>query len=135
MIKTCKALANEDALAALALPRLTEAFAAARVTGLRNAQTLSLFIDPELDLRLGNPGLGTRPSGPAVTVAETADGQIVRTLSASAATALGRLGLDIDAACAHALGHGTLDQAPFINPLTLKAKGLTDHEIEAAQVW
>jgi ribonucleoside-diphosphate reductase alpha chain len=135
MVKTCTALASKNDLAAIALPRLTAAFEAARVTGLRNAQTLSLYADPELDLRLGSPGLGTRPSSPAVTVAETADGETVRTLSASVATALSRLGLDLDAASAHALGHGTLDQAPFINPLTLKAKGLTDHEIEAAQVW
>ena len=135
MIKTCEALASKNDLAAIALPRLTAAFEAARVTGLRNAQTLSLYADPELDLRLGSPGLGTRPSGPAVTVAETSDGEIVRTLSASVATAIGKLDLDLDAASAHVLGHGTLDQAPFINPLTLKAKGLTDHEIEAAQLW
>ena len=135
MVKTCKALASKNDLAAIALPRLTEAFAAARVTGLRNAQTLSLYNDPELDLRLGGLGLGTRPNGPIITVAETADGETVRTLSDPVAKAIRKLDLDLDAASAHVLGHGTLDQAPFINPLTLKAKGLTDHEIEAAQVW
>ncbi|WP_162826535.1 hypothetical protein, partial [Escherichia coli] len=32
---------------------------------------------------------------------------------------------------AYAVGHGNLNQAPGINPSTLKAKGFTDEKIEA----
>ncbi len=32
---------------------------------------------------------------------------------------------------AYAVGHGNLNQAPGVNPSTLKAKGFTDEKIEA----
>jgi ribonucleoside-diphosphate reductase alpha chain len=133
MVKACTALAQDAPLAAIALPRLTKAYDAARITGLRNAQAISVFADRDLDLRLGAAGLGVDSAAPCVTVAETADGETVRTLSATAVAALRHLGLDLDAATAHTLGHGQLDQAPLINPTSLKAKGPTDHEIETAE--
>jgi ribonucleoside-diphosphate reductase alpha chain len=94
--------------------------------------TTALFDDSELELRLGR-SLGAKPWRGAVTVAETADGEIVRVLSEAALMGLRTLGLDPAQARAEALGWGSLADAPGVNHDTLKAKGFTDHEIAAAE--
>ncbi|HYG28293.1 MAG TPA: ribonucleotide reductase, partial [Caulobacteraceae bacterium] len=94
--------------------------------------TTALFDDAELELRLGRP-LGASPWRGAVTVAETADGEIVRVLSEAALAGVQALGLDLAAARAEALGAGSLTDAPALDHAGLRAKGFTDHEIAAAE--
>ena len=112
---------------------LARAERAAAGPGLRNVQLTAAVEDPEMALRLGGLSLGPRPwPGPA-GVAETADGQVFRVLSAPALAGLGRLGLDAGAARDHVLGRRTLEGAPAIDHAALAAKGFTDHEIAAAE--
>ena len=126
-------LARGEELAAMAVPLMSDALTKARATGLRNAETLALFNDDEIKLRLGGISLSAAPWAGAVTVAETEDGTILRTLSQATIEGLRHLELNIDSAAVHVLGHGDLADAPGINPAALKAKGLTDHEIDAAE--
>ncbi|WP_269716864.1 TSCPD domain-containing protein [Caulobacter sp. NIBR2454] len=91
----------------------------------------SLFEDAELALRLGAP-LGAAPWTGAVTVSETADGEIVPVLADAALTGAKALGLADDLR-AHALGVGDLREAPAIDHAALEAKGFTAHEIAAAE--
>lgn len=126
-------LAKGEELAAMAVPLMSDALTNARATGLRNAETLALYNDDEIKLRLGGISLSAAPWAGAITVAETEDGTIIRTLSQATIEGLRNLDLNIDSAAVHVLGHGDLADAPWINPATLKAKGLTDHEIDAAE--
>src|SRR5690606_27666390 len=106
---------------------------AIRAVGAPLAGGLAVFDDPELSLMLGGARASAEPwSGPA-TVAETADGVTVRTLSEAALAAFARLGVDPVQARAHALGHGDLAAAPGIDHASLQAKGFTDYEIGAAE--
>ncbi|HEX5775609.1 MAG TPA: ribonucleotide reductase [Caulobacteraceae bacterium] len=92
----------------------------------------SLFEDAELELQLGRP-LGAQPWRGATTVAETADGEMVRVLSEAALMGVRRLGMDLAAVRAEALGAGSLAEAPGIDHAALKAKGFTEHEIASAE--
>jgi ribonucleoside-diphosphate reductase alpha chain len=99
---------------------------------------LADFQDPELELRLGGAALGLAPWRGPVTVAETADGEIVRVLSEASLQGLDALGVDPAEGRAAWLGHGTLAGAPAIDPAALQARGFTAHEIgavEAALPW
>ena len=93
---------------------------------------LGLVSDLEIALRLG-ARLDAAPwTGPA-TVAETADGEVVRVLSEAAILGLKALDGDLDVALSTVLGHRTLTDAPGINAQTLAAAGFTELEIGAAQ--
>jgi ribonucleoside-diphosphate reductase alpha chain len=89
--------------------------------------------DAELALRLGGPSLGTAPLPALTTVAETADGAVIRVLPAAVLDGLTALGADLDAARVHALGHGTLEDAPGVGHAELQHCGFTQYEIEAAE--
>jgi len=89
--------------------------------------------DAELALRLGGPSLGTAPLPVLTTLAETADGEVVRVLPAAVLDGLTALGADLDAARVHALGHGTLEDAPGVGHAELQHCGFTQYEIEAAE--
>ncbi len=89
--------------------------------------------DPEMALRLGGLGLGIEPWVGPRGQAEAADGAVFPTLSAAALFGLSRLGLDVDAARLHLLGHRSLAEAPAIDHRSLRAKGFTEHEIAAAE--
>ena len=94
---------------------------------------LGLVSDPEMALRLG-ARLDAAPwTGPS-TVAETADGEVVRVLSEAAILGLKALDGDLDVALSTVLGHRTLTDAPGVNTQTLSATGFTELEIGAAQV-
>ncbi|MDG2522333.1 ribonucleotide reductase [Caulobacter segnis] len=98
---------------------------------LAHASVAALFDDAELALRLAAP-LGAAPWTGAMTVSETADGQIVPVLSEAALAGAAALGLKDDLR-AHALGVGDLREAPAIDHAALEAKGFTAHEIAAAE--
>ncbi|MDO9472980.1 MAG: ribonucleotide reductase [Caulobacter sp.] len=95
--------------------------------------TITPLEDAELALRLGGPSLGTAPLPALTTLAETADGEVLRVLPAAVLDGLAALGADLDAARVHALGHGTLVEAPGVGHAELHHCGFTQYEIDAAE--
>ncbi|HEY0600957.1 TSCPD domain-containing protein [Brevundimonas sp.] len=88
-----------------------------------------LFVDdPEANLRLG-----LTPFSAAADVFETHDGGIERRLRPSLAAAIARAGGDIESAERHLLGRRTLAGAPGIDHAALRARGLTDLELEGIE--
>jgi ribonucleoside-diphosphate reductase alpha chain len=98
--------------------------------GLRHAQLTALYDDPPLALAAGAP-LGASPWTGPILWAELEDGEVLRTLSASAIAAVESAGADVTAVETALLGRGELAGAPAIDPETLRAKAFTDHEIDA----
>ncbi|HYC68668.1 TSCPD domain-containing protein [Brevundimonas sp.] len=87
-----------------------------------------LFVDDaEADLRLGLSPLT------AADVFETGDGEVDRRLRPSLAAAISRAGGDAESAERHLLGRRTLAGAPGIDHPALRARGLTDLELEAVE--
>ncbi|MFT3997865.1 MAG: ribonucleoside-diphosphate reductase [Asticcacaulis sp.] len=113
-------------LKAEALTRLQAALTMAKATGLRHAQTTTLFEDAELSLRLG-VSLGDAPLNWLTVAMESADGVFVRTLHPAVWKALN--GDERTLVRHHVLGHRTLTDAPHIHPQALKSHGLSDFEI------
>jgi ribonucleoside-diphosphate reductase alpha chain len=111
---------------------LTKAATAVKRSGVRHRELTAVVRDTDLALRLGCVA-GLDPCPTAIDLAETADGGVLPTLSAAAERALRRLGADVGDAEAHALGRRTLHGAPAVDPAALRAKGLTDYEIERAE--
>ncbi|HWA60356.1 MAG TPA: ribonucleotide reductase, partial [Caulobacteraceae bacterium] len=126
-------LISGQPFAARAKTLFAQARKAAAKTGLRNRQLTADLQDAELALKLGGVSLCAAPwRGPEV-LAETADGETVRTLAEAAAKGLASLGLDLDEARAELLGRRTLIDAPAVDHAALFAKGFTDYEIAAAE--
>jgi len=94
---------------------------------------LGLFRDPELELRLGGGRLGADAWQGPIAWAESADGEMVRTLSDAAIRGLSLAGADRAEAHELLLGRADLADAPGVNHQTLTARGFTDHEIAAAE--
>ena len=94
------------------------------------AARLSAREDPEIALKLGGVSLGASPWTGPVTLAETGDGEVIRTL---AEPALAAAGPELATLRVAALGRGGLAGAPAINHETLAEKGFTAHEIVAAE--
>ncbi|MFN4177217.1 ribonucleotide reductase [Phenylobacterium sp.] len=93
---------------------------------------LAAFADPELALRLG----GRLDAGPwtgPVVLAETSEGEAVRTLSEAALRGLAAAGIERTEAEAWLLGRRSLADAPGVNHQTLAARGFSEHEIAAAE--
>jgi ribonucleoside-diphosphate reductase alpha chain len=108
--------------------------AAAKAMGdVRLEGGLALFADPELSLRLGGGALDAGPWAGPVTLAETADGEIVRVLSDAALRGLAAAGADAVEARGLLLGLGELSEAPALDHKALTACGFTDHEIAAVE--
>ncbi|MET0294159.1 MAG: hypothetical protein ABW042_04020, partial [Phenylobacterium sp.] len=94
---------------------------------------LAVFDDAELALLLGGARVSAEPwTGPA-SVAETAEGTLLRTLSETALAGFAKLGVDATAARAHVLGRRELSGAPGVDHAALRALGFTDHEISAVE--
>ena len=88
----------------------------------------SLFVDDdEANLRLGLSPLT------AIDVFESRDGENERRLRPSLAVAIAGAGGDIESAERHLLGRRTLAGAPGIDHAALRARGLTDLELEAIE--
>jgi ribonucleoside-diphosphate reductase alpha chain len=111
----------------------TLAAAASQDLGGAHRLRIAPVADPEMSLRLGGLSLAAEPWAGPVTVAESADGTVFRTLAEPALRALERAGAEVDGLRSGLLGHRTLDGAPAINVESLAAKGFTQHEIAAAQ--
>ena len=128
-----RAAALRSPLAAEAAAALAVAHGLARKHGLRSARLISAFSDPEAALRLGGKPLGHAAAAASIATAQTDDGFQIPTFSAAAHACLTGAGADFDAARRHAMGHGTLTEAPAIDHMTLQARGFTAHEIELAE--
>ncbi|GAA0870089.1 hypothetical protein GCM10009116_19250 [Brevundimonas basaltis] len=88
----------------------------------------SLFVD-DADARLR---VGLTPLT-AVDVFESRDGEVEKRLRPSLAAAVAACGGDVDSAERHLLGRRTLAGAPGIDHPALRARGLTDIELEAVE--
>jgi ribonucleoside-diphosphate reductase alpha chain len=102
--------------------------------GCEHVLKLCDYDDAEVGLRLGGMTLGAAPWRGPVTVAETADGVIFRTIAEPALAAAKATGVEADALRTALIGHGALAGAPGVNHETLAAKGFTAHEIAAAEL-
>jgi ribonucleoside-diphosphate reductase alpha chain len=132
--QTAQALADpQNPAAERAAALYDEVLALAGKTGLRNAEVTALFDDPELALRLGRPIDAAAGWSGVMTLVETADGEVVPTLSDAAVTALAAAGVDLAAAEAQALGRRSLSAAPGVDHTALRAKGFTDLELDAVE--
>jgi ribonucleoside-diphosphate reductase alpha chain len=128
---------DSDAARALAADLHAQALAAAddasAALGAGHAVKICAFEDAELSLQLGALTLGGAPWGGPVTLAETADGALLRTLAEPALAAARRAGLDAVTLRAALLGRRSLADAPGVSHAALEAKGFTAHEIAAAE--
>ena len=94
----------------------------------RRHVAIGLFVDdPEARLRLG---LG---AAAAVDRFQTADGEIGRRLNPALAALIQKAGGDIEAAERWLFGRRTLDGAPGLDHVTLRALGFTDVELAAVE--
>jgi ribonucleoside-diphosphate reductase alpha chain len=128
-----RAAALRSPLASEAAAGLAVAHGLARKHGLRSSRLVAAFADAEAALRLGGKALGHAAAAAPVSVAQTADGLLVPTFSAAAHLCLNEAGADFDAARSHAMGHGSLAEAPAIDHMVLQARGFTAYEIEQAE--
>ncbi|MDR7114261.1 ribonucleotide reductase [Caulobacter sp. BE254] len=128
-----RAAALRSPLASEAAATLAVAHGLARKHGLRSSRLVAAFADAEAALRLGGKPLGHAAAATPVSTAQTADGLLVPTFSAAAHLCLTEAGADFDAARRHAMGHGSLAEAPAIDHMLLQARGFTAHEIELAE--
>ncbi|MFT4090866.1 MAG: ribonucleoside-diphosphate reductase [Asticcacaulis sp.] len=121
------ALKGSGLIKAHCLTAAQEALSLAKATGLRNTQIAALFTDEDLRLRIGRP-LGDTPIKTLTSLFETEDGTGIRILYDSVRSAIADTDT-LDSVRRHILGHRSLYDAPFINPQTLKSKGLSEVEI------
>ncbi len=128
---------DSDEARALAAELHTQALAAADAAsatlGGGHALKICAFEDAALALQLGALTLGGAPWAGPVTVAETADGALLRTLAEPALNAARRAGIDAETLRAAVLGAGSLADAPAVGHAALEAKGFTAHEIATAE--
>jgi ribonucleoside-diphosphate reductase alpha chain len=128
-----RAAALRSPLAAEAAAALAVAHGLARKHGLRSSRLVAAFADAEAALRLGGKPLGHATAATPISTAQTTDGLLIPTFSAAAHVCLTEAGADFDAARRHAMGHGSLAEAPAIDHMVLQARGFTAYEIEQAE--
>ena len=102
--------------------------------GYRNAQATVIAPTGTIGLVMDCDTTGIEPDFAMVKFKKLAGGGYFKIINAAVPEALRTLGYsesqiaEIDA---YAVGHGNLNQAPAINPSTLRTKGFTDEKIEA----
>ncbi|MET3612487.1 ribonucleoside-diphosphate reductase alpha chain [Rhizobium aquaticum] len=102
--------------------------------GYRNAQVSVIAPTGTIGLVMDCDTTGIEPDFALVKFKKLAGGGYFKIINAAVPEALRTLGYsesqiaEIDA---YAVGHGNLNQAPGVNPSTLRAKGFTDEKIEA----
>ncbi|MBX3577128.1 MAG: vitamin B12-dependent ribonucleotide reductase [Rhizobiaceae bacterium] len=110
------------------------AIALGETHGYRNAQATVIAPTGTIGLVMDCDTTGIEPDFALVKFKKLAGGGYFKIINAAVPEALRTLGYsehqiaEIDA---YAVGHGNLNQAPGINPTTLKAKGFTDEKIAA----
>ncbi|HHY49716.1 MAG TPA: adenosylcobalamin-dependent ribonucleoside-diphosphate reductase, partial [Alphaproteobacteria bacterium] len=111
-----------------------EALALGEQHGYRNAQVSVIAPTGTIGLVMDCDTTGIEPDFALVKFKKLAGGGYFKIINRAVPPALRTLGYaesQIAEIEAYAVGHGNLNQAPHINPATLKAKGFTDDKIEA----
>ncbi|MCD7061121.1 vitamin B12-dependent ribonucleotide reductase [Pelagibacterium xiamenense] len=101
--------------------------------GYRNAQVSVIAPTGTIGLVMDCDTTGIEPDFALVKFKKLAGGGYFKIINRAVPEALRTLGYSEDQIAeieAYAVGHGNLNQAPAINPTSLKAKGLTDAHIE-----
>ncbi|EHS52781.1 ribonucleoside-diphosphate reductase, adenosylcobalamin-dependent, partial [Rhizobium sp. PDO1-076] len=125
---------TDPALIAHATAAWDKALALGEKHGYRNAQVSVIAPTGTIGLVMDCDTTGIEPDFALVKFKKLAGGGYFKIINAAVPEALRTLGYsesqiaEIDA---YAVGHGNLNQAPGINPSTLKARGFTDEKIEA----
>lgn len=104
--------------------------------GYRNAQATVIAPTGTIGLVMDCDTTGIEPDFALVKFKKLAGGGYFKIINGAVPDALRSLGYreaDIAEIEAYAVGHGSLKQAPGINPSTLKAKGFTEEKIEAVE--
>jgi ribonucleoside-diphosphate reductase alpha chain len=104
--------------------------------GYRNAQATVIAPTGTIGLVMDCDTTGIEPDFALVKFKKLAGGGYWKIINQAVPDALRVLGYresEIAEIEAYALGHGTLKQAPAINPGTLRAKGFSDQKIEAVE--
>ncbi|WP_029041405.1 vitamin B12-dependent ribonucleotide reductase [Cucumibacter marinus] len=102
--------------------------------GYRNAQVSVIAPTGTIGLVMDCDTTGIEPDFALVKFKKLAGGGYFKIINRAVPEALRTLGYSEDQIGeieAYAVGHGNLNQAPAINPTSLKAKGFTDEKIEA----
>ncbi|MEI2299883.1 vitamin B12-dependent ribonucleotide reductase [Ensifer sp. MJa1] len=102
--------------------------------GYRNAQATVIAPTGTIGLVMDCDTTGIEPDFALVKFKKLAGGGYFKIINRAVPEALRSLGYSesqIAEIEAYAVGHGNLNQAPAINPSTLKAKGFTDEKVEA----
>ncbi|MBB4102599.1 vitamin B12-dependent ribonucleotide reductase [Allorhizobium borbori] len=102
--------------------------------GYRNAQTTVIAPTGTIGLVMDCDTTGIEPDFALVKFKKLAGGGYFKIINRAVPEALRSLGYSesqIAEIEAYAVGHGNLNQAPGVNPSSLKAKGFTDEKIEA----
>ncbi len=125
---------KDAALGARAKSVWDEAVAAGEQHGYRNAQVSVIAPTGTIGLVMDCDTTGIEPDFALVKFKKLAGGGYFKIINRAVPPALRTLGYSesqIAEIEAYAVGHGNLNQAPAINPATLRAKGFTDDKIEA----
>ena len=102
--------------------------------GYRNAQVSVIAPTGTIGLVMDCDTTGIEPDFALVKFKKLAGGGYFKIINRAVPEALRTLGYSEDQIAeieVYAVGHGNLNQAPGINPTTLKAKGFTDEKVEA----
>ncbi|SHM73022.1 vitamin B12-dependent ribonucleotide reductase [Roseibium suaedae] len=101
--------------------------------GFRNAQSTVIAPTGTIGLVMDCDTTGIEPDFALVKFKKLAGGGYFKIINRAVPEALGKLGYtpsQIAEIEAYAVGHGSLDQAPGINPSSLKTKGFSDESLE-----
>ena len=123
---------TDKALIAAATRTWDEALELGEKYGYRNAQVSVVAPTGTIGLVMDCDTTGIEPDFALVKFKKLAGGGYFKIINQSVTSALRVLGYresEIAEIEAYAVGHGTLDQAPGINPSTLKARGFTDEAL------
>ena len=104
--------------------------------GYRNAQTTVIAPTGTIGLVMDCDTTGIEPDFALVKFKKLAGGGYFKIINQAVPNALRALGYresEIAEIEAYAVGHGSMKQAPAINPVSLRAKGFTDEKIDAVE--
>ncbi|MFT4161687.1 vitamin B12-dependent ribonucleotide reductase [Shinella sp.] len=125
---------SDPALIAHATAAWDKAVALGEKHGYRNAQTTVIAPTGTIGLVMDCDTTGIEPDFALVKFKKLAGGGYFKIINRAVPEALRTLGYSesqIAEIEAYAVGHGNMNQAPGVNPGSLKAKGFTDEKIEA----
>ena len=113
-----------------------EAVSLGKMYGYRNAQATVIAPTGTIGLVMDCDTTGIEPDFALVKFKKLAGGGYFKIINRAVPDALRALGYreaDIAEIEAYAVGHGSMSQAPGVNPGSLRAKGFTDEKIEAIE--